>query len=115
MARLLAAPATSRNTPKLEFVETPTTLAVPLIPRLPLVPPAGSVPTVGRTRTFCHVSLQVSPLLLLVTVNTNLVLVTELIATALPLPTPLMFLAELPLPACRVISTVAAVPPWSKR
>src|SRR5258708_21318280 len=82
MARLLAAPATSRNTPKLEFVETPTTLAVPLIPRLPLVPPGGSVPTVGRTRTFCHVSLQVSPLLLLVTVNSNWVLVTELIATA---------------------------------
>src|SRR5258708_40120205 len=104
MARLLAAPATSRNTPKLEFVETPTTLAVPLIPRLPLVPPGGSVPTVGRTRTFCPVSLQGSPLLLLVTGDTNWVVVTELLATAGPLVTPLMVVAELPLAGHRVTS-----------
>src|SRR6266436_3839002 len=99
MATLLAAPATSRSVPKLELVETPTTFAVPLIRRFPLVPPGGSVPTVGRTRTFCQVSLHVTPLmLLLVTVNTICVVVTEVIATDVPLETPLILLPELPLP-----------------
>ena len=55
MARLLAAPATSRNVPRFEFVERPTTLAVPVIRRLPL---ANGAPAVGRTRTFCHVSFE---------------------------------------------------------
>src|SRR6185369_1069464 len=58
MARLLAAPATSRKVPRLALVERPTTLAVPLIRRLPLT---RGVPDVGRTRTFCQVSLQVTP------------------------------------------------------
>src|SRR5439155_9704610 len=49
---LLAAPATSRRGPKLELVETPGTLAVPVTVRLPL---ANGVPAVGRTRTFCQV------------------------------------------------------------
>ena len=52
--------------------------------------------------------------LLLVTVNTNCVVVTEVIATAVPLEIPLILLATLPLPLSRVISTVGAVPPVSK-
>src|SRR5215475_13426333 len=104
MARLLAAPATSRKVPRLALVERPTTLAVPLIRRLPLT---NGVPAVGRTRTFCQVSLQVTPLALeAVTVNTSWVLVTELIAMAVPLATSLMLLAELPEPLSRVMSTV---------
>src|SRR5436309_8955494 len=112
MARRLAAPAISRKTPRLELVETPTTLAVPLGARLLF---AKGVPAVGRTRTFCQVSLQVTPLiLLLVTVNTNCVVVTEVIATEEPLETPLMLLAALPLPLSRSILTVGAVPLVSK-
>src|SRR5258708_15949687 len=112
MARLAAAPATSRRRPKLELVETPTTVAVPLTQRLPLVPAGRSSPVVGRTRTFCQVSLQVTPLLLLVTVNTSWVLVTEVIARAVPLNAPLMLLPLLPVN--RVTNTVGAVPPVSK-
>src|SRR5678816_658271 len=94
MARLLAAPATSRKVPRLALVERPTTLAVPLIRRLPL---ANGVPAVGRTRTFCQVSLQVTPLALEAdTVNTSCVLLTELIARAVPLAASLMLLAALP-------------------
>src|SRR5262245_46675202 len=61
MARLLAAPATSRRLPRLEVGVRPVTVAVPLRVRLPL---ASGVPAVGRTRTFCQVSLQVMPLAL---------------------------------------------------
>ena len=69
MARLLAAPATSRKVPKLEVGDTPVMLAVPVRVRLPL---AKGVPAVGRTRTFCQVREQVTPeALLLVTVNVN--------------------------------------------
>ena len=39
---------------------------------------------------------------------------TEVIATAVPLPTPLMLLTAPPLPLSRVINTVGAVPPVSK-
>src|SRR6266478_6439002 len=112
MIRLLAAPAISRNVPQFALADRPTTLAVPLLERLP---PAKGVPATGRTRTFCQVSLQVTPLiLLLVTVNTNCVVVTEVIAAAVPLETPLILLPALPLPLSRVISTVGAVPPVSK-
>src|SRR6266436_3769794 len=70
MTRLFAAPAISRNAPRLALADRPTTLAVPLLERLPLVPPDGSEPDTGRTRTFCQVNLQVTPLrLVLVTVN----------------------------------------------
>src|SRR5436190_1661374 len=58
MARLLAAPATSRKVPRLALVERPTTLAVPLIRRLPL---ANGVPAVGRTRIFCQVNWEGLP------------------------------------------------------
>src|SRR5206468_12470814 len=106
MARLLAAPGTSRNRPRLAPVGKPATLAEPLRVRLPL---ASGVPAVGRTRTFCQVSLQVTPLALeLVTVKTSCVLVAEDMATAVPLATPLMLLPLLPEPVSRVTNTVGA-------
>src|SRR6185369_13268629 len=74
MARLLAAPATSRKVPRLALVERPTTLAVPLIRRLPLV---NGVPAVGRTRTFCQVIVQSAALLGAVTVKVSCVEVTD--------------------------------------
>src|SRR5262247_3543789 len=112
MARLLAAPATSRKVPRLALVERPTTLAVPPIRRLPL---ANGVPAVGRTRTFCQVSLQVTQFILkLFTAKTSCVLVTEVIAVDAPLETPLMLLPELPEPVSRVTNIVGAVPPVSK-
>ena len=108
----MAAPGTSRKVPRLALVERPTTLAVPLRLR---VPKASGVPATGRTRTFCQVSLQVTPLALeLVTVKTNCVLVTEVIATAVPLAKPLMLLPLLPEPVSRVTNIVGAVPPVSK-
>src|SRR5262245_21876332 len=58
MARLLAAPATSRKVPRLALVERPTTLAVPPIRRYPLT---NGVPAVGRTRTFCQVNCEGLP------------------------------------------------------
>ena len=89
----------------------PVTLAAPLTVRLPL---ASGLPAAGRTRTFCQVSLQVTPLALeLVTVNTSCVPVTEVIATAVPLDTPLMLLPLLPEPVSRVTNIVGAVPPVS--
>src|SRR5678815_4967998 len=113
MARVLAAPATSRKAPRLAPPGSPTTVAVPPRARLPL---ANGVPAVGRTRTFCQVSLQVTPLALeLVTVKTRCVLVTEVMAIAVPLETPLILLAEPPEPVTRVTRTVGAVPPVSKR
>src|SRR6516164_2394274 len=109
MASLLAAPATSRSVPKLEFEETPVMVAVPLRLRLPV---ARGVPAVGRTRTFCQVSVQTTPPLLgRVTVKVSCVVVTELIARELPLVAPLIFLEDEPVEA---IFTVGAVPPVSK-
>jgi len=111
ITRPLAAPATSRNVPKFELVETVTTVAVPLTFKLPL---AKGVPAVGRTRAFCQVNLQVTPLmLLLLTVNVICVLVTEFMATEVPLETPLMLFPPPPLPLSLVIKTVGAVPPVS--
>src|SRR5437870_2595486 len=107
MARLLAAPATSRKLPKLEVGDTPVMLAVPVRVRFPL---ASGVPAVGRTRTFCQVSEQTAPLLGAVTVKVSCVDVTDVIATEVPLETPLMFLEADP----PVILTVGAVPAVSK-
>src|SRR6266581_3659177 len=107
MARVLAAPVTSRRAPRLALMGSPTTLAVPLRVRLPL---ASGVPAVGRTRTFCQVSVQRAPLLGAVTVKVSWVDVTDVIATEVPLETRLMFLeADPPL-----ILTVGAVPAVSK-
>src|SRR5882724_1403170 len=111
MASLLAAPGTSRRVPRFEVGDTPVMAAEPLRVRLPL---ASGVPVVGRTRTFCQVRLQVTPLELeLVAVKVNCVLLTEDMETAVPLATPLMLRISLPLPASRVIRTVGAVPPVS--
>src|SRR6185369_4170217 len=78
-ARLLAAPAVSRKRPNFEFAETPATMAVPVQARLAST---NGVPDAGRTRRFCHVSLQVIPLALrLVTVKTSWVAVTEVMGT----------------------------------
>src|SRR6266487_3714170 len=113
MTSLLAAPGTSRRAPRFEVGDTPVMAAEPLRVRLPL---ASGVPAVGRSRTFCQVSLQVTPAELeLVTVKTICVVVREVMAAAVPLATPLMLAALLPLPATRVIRTVGAVPPVSKR
>src|SRR5262245_35208189 len=101
MARLLAAPATSRRVPRLALVDIPTTLAVPLRLRLPLT---RGVPAVGRTRTFCQVNLHVTPLrLALVTVNTICVVVTEVIEAAVPLATPLILAELFAVPVSRVM------------
>src|SRR2546427_8541317 len=107
MARLLAAPATSRTVPTLAPTGSPSTLAVPFRIRLPL---ASGAPAVGRTRTFCQVSEQTAPLLGAVTVKVSCVDVTDVIATEVPLETPLMFLEADP----PVILTVGAVPAVSK-
>ena len=61
MTSFLAAPATSRSVPRLELVERPTTLAVPVTLRLPM---ANGVPALGRTRTFCQVKVPRTPPLL---------------------------------------------------
>src|SRR5260370_14392983 len=105
MTSLLAAPAISRRVARLALVERPTTLAVPLRKRLPL---AKGVPATGRTRTFCQVKVLVT-LLTELTVKVSCVEVTEVIATEVPLPTPLIFLEVAP-PS---ILTVGATPPVS--
>src|SRR6266487_3843286 len=107
MARLLAAPATSRKAPRLALMGRPATVAVPLRVRLPL---ASGVPAVGLTRTFCQVRVQIAPLLGAVTVKVSWVDVTDVIATEVPLETSLMFLAACP----PLILTVGAVPAISK-
>src|SRR5688572_22455471 len=104
-----AAPGTSRKVPRLELVDSATTLAVPLRLRLPL---ASGVPAVGRTRTFCQVRVQTTPPLLgTVTVKVSCVAFIDEIARELPLLTPLMFFEAAPL---ELIRTVGAVPPVSK-
>ena len=58
-ANRLARPATSVNAPKLVLLAvTAAIVAVPVFVRLPL---ANGVPALGRTRTFCQVSEQVTP------------------------------------------------------
>src|SRR5947208_1769759 len=90
ITNVLAAPAISRKLPRSELVDKPTIVAVPLPNRVPL---ASGVPAVGRTRTFCHVNVEgVPPLLRIVTVKVSWFEVTEVIAAAVPLFTPLMFL-----------------------
>src|SRR5262245_53473163 len=112
MASLLAAPGTSRNAPRLALVGRPVTLAVPVGVEVALT---KGVADGGRRRTFSQVSLQVSPLTLaLVTVKTSCVLLTQVIATAVPLATPLMLLPLLPEPPKRVTNIVGAVPAVSK-
>src|SRR5436190_16891267 len=113
MTRPLAAPEISRKVPRLELVDIPATVAVPLAMRVPL---ANGVPAMGRTRTFCQVSLHTTPpRLVLVTVKIIWVAVTEVIATDVALETPLMLLIAFPPPLTLSILTVGALPPVSKR
>src|SRR6266566_8025293 len=105
MTSWLAAPAISRRVPRLALVERPATLAVPLRKRLPL---AKGVPARGRTRTFCQVKVLLTVLTEL-TVKVSWVEVTEVMATEVPLPTPLIFFEGAP-PS---IMTVGATPPVS--
>ena len=93
------------------FVTT-AIVEVPVLVRLPL---AKGLLAVGRTRMFCQVSKQVTPLpLATLTVKVICVVVLELIAAEVPVAAPLMFLLSLPVPASRSIRTVGAVPPVSK-
>ena len=58
----MIAPATSVNVPKLVLLAvTEVIVAVPVLVRMPL---AKGVPAMGRTRTFCQISEQVTPALL---------------------------------------------------
>src|SRR5213596_2662846 len=103
---------TSVNVPKFDVLLVTTAMTeVPVLVRLPV---ARGVPAVGRTRTFCQVSEQVTPLALAaVIVKVICEELIEVMATAVPLLTSLMLLLPLPLPVSRVIKTVGAVPPVS--
>src|SRR5258706_16349365 len=104
---------TSVNRPKLVLLlVTAARTELPLSVMLPL---ARGLLAVGRTRTFCQVSEQVTPPLLVV-FRLNFICVVEivLIASAVPLATPSMFALLAPVPPIRVTRTVGAVPPVSK-
>src|SRR2546427_12986803 len=109
-----AAGPTSVNRPKLVLLfGTAAGTELPLSVMLPL---ARGLLAVGRTRTFCQVSEQVTPpLLAALTVKLICVVVLEVIAAEVPVATALMFLLSVPPPASRSIRTVGAVPPVSKR
>ena len=84
-------------------------------PLLVILPLAKGLLAVGRTRMFCQVSEQLTPLLLAIdTVNVICVVLRDVIAAEVPLATPLMFLLSLPPPPNLTIFTVGAVPLLSK-
>src|SRR6266540_1051914 len=112
MARREAGPY-SINEPKLVLLLV--TAAMVDVPVLVMLPLANGLLAVGRTRMFCQVSEQLTPLLLAtLTVKVICVVVLEVIAAEVPLATALMFLLSLPPPASRSIRTVGAVPLVSK-
>jgi hypothetical protein len=75
------------------------------VPDLVILFMASGVPRLGRTRTFCQVSLQKFPKpLALLIVNVSCVVVIELRAMEVPLATALMFLLSLAEPPIRSIS-----------
>src|SRR5438093_6155944 len=81
----------SINEPKLVLLAV--TAAMVDVPVLVILPLARGLAALGRTRTFCQVSEQVSELLLaMVTVKVIWVVVRDVIAIEVPLATPLMFL-----------------------
>src|SRR6266513_5442880 len=85
------------------------------VPVLVILPLARGLVALGRTRTFCQVSEQLTPLLLAtLTVKVIWVVVRDVTATEVPLATPLMFLVSVPPPVSRSIRTVGAVPLVSK-
>src|SRR6266436_6133142 len=112
MASRAAGPSSTKGPKLVLLLVTAARIEVPVLLMLPLT---RGLLAVGRTRRFCHVSEQVTAVLLeFLTVNVIWVLVREVIATEAPLATPLMLLPLLPLPVRRVTKTVGAVPPVSK-
>src|SRR5438093_1718282 len=103
----------SINEPKLVVLFV--TAAIVDVPVLVMLPLARGLAAVGRTRTFCHVSEQLTPpLLAALTVKVICVVVLDVIAAEVPVATALMFLLSVPPPANRSIRTVGAVPLVSK-
>src|SRR6185369_4715544 len=90
------------------------TPAIAEVPALVILPMAKGLLAVGRTRTFCQVSLQVAPELAVLTVNVSWVEVTEVMGPAAPLTIPFIFAGLLPVALIRSILTVGATPPVSK-
>src|SRR6266567_1630419 len=112
MASAAAGPSSIKEPKPVLLLVTAARVAVPVLVILPL---ARGLLAVGRTRRFCQVSEQVTAVVLeLLTVSVIWVLLAEVIATEVPLATPLMLLPLLPLPVRRVTKTVGAVPPLSK-
>ena len=112
MASAAAGPSSIKKPKLVLLLVTAARVDVPLLVILPLT---RGLLAVGCTRRFCHVSEQVTAVLLaLVTVNVSWALVREVMATEVPLATSLMLLALVPLPVRRVTKTVGAVPPVSK-
>src|SRR2546427_11275612 len=103
----------SCNAPRLETPLVTPTIAE--VPDLVSLPSANGLLTVGRTRTFCQVSLQVAPELAVLIVKTSCVEFTEVIAAPVPLVALLIFAIVLPpIVVTRSILTLGAVPPVSK-
>src|SRR6266566_9604980 len=112
MASAAAGPSSIKEPKPVLLLVTAARVAVPVLIILPLT---RGLLAVGRTRRFCQVSEQVTAVLLeFVTVNVIWALVREVMPTEVPLATPLMLLALVPLPVRRVTKTVGAVPPVSK-
>src|SRR5262249_33811620 len=85
------------------------------VPVLVILPLANGLLALGRTRMFCQVNEQFTPALLaLATVKVIWVVVRDVMATDVPVGTPLIFLLSLPPPPNRSTLTVGAVPPVSK-
>ena len=102
----------SRNVPRLE-----TPLVTPIIAEVPALvnlPKASGLLAVGRTRTFCQVSLQILPELAVLMVKTSCVEFTEVMAAVVPLVALLILIWVLPLPLIFSILTLGAVPLVSK-
>src|SRR5437867_13064117 len=96
MVNLLAVPGTSVSVPQFVVPLTAATVEEPVSTILPL---AKGVPAVGRTRTFCQVSEQVTPFALAaVIVKVIWLELIEVIATAVPLVTSLMLFGLPPVP-----------------
>src|SRR5436190_7089777 len=86
-----AAGPNSINRPKLVLLLV--TAGIAEVPVLVILPLANGVAAAGRTRMFCQVSEQATPLLLAtLTVKVICVVVREVTATEVPLATLLMFL-----------------------
>src|SRR5438034_5359357 len=105
MVSLLAVPGTSVKVPKFDVLLVTTAMTeVPVLTKLPV---ARGVPAVGRTRTFCQVSEQVTAFAL-AAVIVKVIWVEEMpvTATVVPLLRSLILLLLVPEPVSLVIKTV---------